>query len=571
MSQALSHMSAQMTGMEMIQVNSISGNSPKFGLQGPVLAWQDSWAGALSDDIMRTGTGSVVLSQDPTPAPDPFVLMLKEMGAEFYVHHMFPSLAGHAEMIADMVKHDMEICLGNEYGNINGPYVEGTNRYDVPDDTILEAARSGKLIGLLYDEPEHLQINASQYRKQTFLPHWGTTDGLSLEQSLGAVTQAMADRTSHVEELLRKNKLAHDAVSLVSEHVFPVMFHAAARAGMVVCPKVMKESFQPLQLSTAIGAAQQYGRDLWICADLWGPDVGRWFTRTSGLPGHSPQEYASALRMAYYMSPSHLFTENIDALMRFDGASFRKTEFGDVWEQFIREFVPANPLWWNHRQANPDIVFIHSDDCNYGKNERLFGNRQLEGAEHSTSIFHVWHVLSRGSMPAHGSCMHIPGFASPRMELKREMAADQYPLLNGWKRDDIADTHPLFHPMNNVVVYDEFVSDSQLGNPKLIIAAGSRISAGALAAIRSRAENGATVIIMDWLAPAEWSKSAMLGSGKWIVTANLLEDATAREHIAPHLGSDNRWTQRFGDSEVRMYKADQAGFTLDFEIVQREG
>lgn|GEM_PF-519502 len=544
---------------------------PKFGLQGPVVAWHDAWAGAMSDEIMRTGTGAVVPSQDPTPDPDSFVRLLKELGADYYVHHMFPGLAGHSAMIADMVKHGLDVCLGNEYGNINGPYVEGTNRYDVPDDTIVEAASSGRLMGLLYDEPEHLQINAGQYRKGTFLPHWGSTDGLSLAHARAKVTQAIADRAAHVAQLLEREKLPPKQAPLVSEHVFPVMFHTAAHGGMAVCPKVMKESFQSLQLSTALGAARQYERDLWICADLWGPDIGQWFIRTSGLPGHSPQEYASALRMAYYMSPSHLFTENIDALARFDGTGFRKTEFGEVWDRFIREFVPAHPLAWGHREANPDIAIIHSDDSNYGQNERLYGNRRPAGAEHSTSIFHVWHLLSHGTIPAHGSCMHIPGYASPRAILKREVQAGQYPLPDGWNPDRIDPIHPLFYPVNNAVVYDEFVTDRRLGNPQLILAAGSDISADTLVAIRSRAEQGATVIIGDWLAPDEWSQTARTGDGKWIVTGSFLDDARVMEHALPYLGSKDVWTQRFGNHEVRMTKADAGGFELDFEIVRREG
>ncbi|WJH33816.1 hypothetical protein N6H14_28070 [Paenibacillus sp. CC-CFT747] len=297
---------------------------PRLGIQGPVLAWQDPWAGEASDRIMRTGTGMIYLSQDPVPSGERFVEAMQNLGADFYLHHMMPGLEGQTDMLKDMVRSGMDVCLGNEYGNINGPWVEGTNRWDVPDEAILEAARSGRLIGLLYDEPEHLQINAGQYRKDGWYPHWGTTDGLSLEESYQKVVKAVSDRTGHVRELMRKHVLDPASVPLLSEQVFPTLFHAKARAGMDLCPKIMKESFQALQLGTALGAAQQYGRDMWICADLWGPDIGHWFTRTSGFPGHSPEEFESALHMGYLMGPTHLFTENVDVLLHHRGTASRR-------------------------------------------------------------------------------------------------------------------------------------------------------------------------------------------------------------------------------------------------------
>ncbi|WP_223830066.1 hypothetical protein [Paenibacillus arenilitoris] len=544
---------------------------PKLGLQGPVVAWQDCWAGEASDQLMRTGTGSIYPSQDPLPPPGQFVEAMRELGAEFYVHHMFPSLAGQAEMIRDMAMYGMEVCLGNEYGNINGPYVEGTNRYDVPDEALLEAARSGMLIGLLYDEPEHLQINASQYRKDAYLPHWGGTEGCSLAESQASVGAAVAARVGHVRDVLEKAGLDADGVPLVSEFVFPTMFHALARAGMAVCPKIMKESFQSLQLSTALGAARQYGRAMWICADLWGPDAGPWFTRTSGFPGHSPEEYASALRMGYYMGPTHLFTENIDVLLRYGDGRFRKTEFGDVWDEFARGFVPEHPLTWSHRDADPDIVFIHSDDSNYGQNARLFGNRGLAAPEATQSVFHVWHLLSHGTIPAHGSCMHIPGYAFPRKRLKAEVPKERFPLEQGWPFPSGERVHPLYYPVNNVLVYDEKVRERQLGRPKLIVVAGERIEDETLKAVRRRAEAGATVVIAGWLAEGNWPESGRAGEGTWLVTDSFLTDERVMETVKPFLGSPDCWIQRFGGTEVRMSKADERGFTLDFEISGRRG
>src|SRR5699024_6436203 len=112
-----------------------------------------------------------------------------------------------------------------------------------------------------------------------------------------------------------------------------------------------------------------------------------------------------------------LFTENIDVLLQYEKRQFRKTEFGEVWDEFVNGFVPENPLNWTHNEAEAAIAFIHSDDGNFGQNERLYGNRQLTTPDTTQSIFHVWHLLSHRTIPAHGSCMHIPGYDSPRSQL----------------------------------------------------------------------------------------------------------------------------------------------------------
>jgi hypothetical protein len=544
-------------------------HKPRLGIQGPVVSFQDPWAGEASDRIMRTGTGSICPSQDPRPEPEAYVKVLQELQADFYVHHVIPEMKGDSQLLADLKQAGLDVCLGNEYGNINGPWTEGTNRYDVPDEELLETLRTGVCIGLLYDEPEHLQINAAQYRKDGWFPHWGITDGLSLEQSREQVELAVRDQVSRVSKALKLAGAEAHSVPLISEQVFPTMFHTLARAGMDLCPKIMKESFQSLQLSTALGAAKQYNRKMWICADLWGPDTGRWFTRFQGFPGHSPEEFASALRMGYLMGPSHLFVENIDVLLRHHAEGFEMTEYGEVWQEFTKAFVPQHPLEWHHSQAEPDIAIIHSDDSNYGQNERLFGNRTLTADHGSQSVFHMWHLVSRGAIPAHGSCMHIPGFEFPRHELKQNVPVEQFPLVEGYESASGNRIHPLFYPVHNVLVYDDQVTAEQLGRPKLTLVGGSSLSSETLQAVVRRAEEGGTVIIAKWLlptdGPAHLSSSRRLGQGKWIVTDSFLHDA-ALEAAGPLLGDRACWMQRFGSTEIRMYAKDQDGYTLDFEI-----
>jgi hypothetical protein len=533
---------------------------PRLGIQGPVVAFQDPWAGDASDAVMRTGTGMTIPSQDPPVSAMQFVAQLSDLQADFYVHHVVPTAVDAAEMLRDLGGADIDVVLGNEYGNINGPYVDGTNRYDLPREVLAAAAAEGRLAGVVYDEPEHLQIHADQYRKDAHLPHLGQTDGLQAESAIAVIDATVRDIVTDVQRAVGHPAAA---VPVVSEQVFPVMFHTLARAGMTPCPEVMKESFQPLQLATALGASVQYAREFWICADLWGPDIGPWLTRAPGFPGHSPEEFASALRLAYFFAPDRLFVENIDVLIRHVGAGdFRRTEHGEVWREFVRDFVPAHPLRWRHEDARPDIALVHADDSDFGRGHRPFGNRRTTAPETSRSVFEAWHLLSHGRIPAHGSCLHIPGYDFPRHRLNDRPRPD-FPLEPG--ASEPTAMHGLFQPLRNVLAFDEHVDGERLADAALVLVVGSRLPQTTRETLRARADAGATVAIASWLAGQEWRSTERVGNGRWMVFDSVGEP-DMREALAPHLGSPDLWTQRFGDVEVRIEAASASGETLAFEI-----
>ncbi|MFK4834660.1 hypothetical protein ACI3KY_02905 [Microbacterium sp. ZW T2_14] len=534
---------------------------PSLGIQGPVVAFQDPWSGAASDTIMRTGTGIPIPSQDAAPTPGEFVEALRELGADFYVHHVVPTARDHAALLRDLDDAGIDVVLGNEYGNINGPYAEGTNRYDVPTELVRDAAASGRLAGVLYDEPEHLQIHADQYRTDAHLPHFGQTDGLGAEDAVAMIDATVRCIVHDVDAAVADSGAA--AVPVLAEQVFPVMFHTLARAGMTPAPKVMKESFQPLQLGTALGAARQYDRELWICADLWGPDIGPWLTRAPGFPGHSPAEFASALRLAYLFGPTRLFVENIDVLVRHrGGGAFERTAHGEVWREFVHDFVPRHPLRWSHRDARADIALVHADDSDFGRGHRPFGNRGATAPATSRSVFAAWHALSHGQLPDHGSCLHIPGYDFPRHQLNA-VERSHFPLEAGATAQ--THLHGLFQATRSVLVFDEHVCADQLTDAGLIVVAGSRLPRATVGALRARAQAGATVLIASWLCPADDTASGPVGRGSWGVYDSFADD-DAQEAIAAHAGPPDVWTQRFGDVEVRIRAADTGGETLDFEI-----
>lgn len=539
---------------------------PALGIQGPVVAMHDPWAGAGSDAIMRTGTGVTIASQDPPMSPGGFVAALRRLGADFYVHHVIPTEPTGDRMLRDLDDAGIDVVLGNEFGNINGPYVEGTNRYDLPTAEIEAAVGCGRLAGVLYDEPEHLQLHASQYRKDAFLPHFGDTAGLSADESIDLIDttiRGIVGDVAHAVDHGSAGRASGGRVPVLAEQVFPVLFHTFARGGMTPTPKVMKESFQSLQLATALGASLQYGRDLWICADLWGPDIGPWITRAPGFPGHSPAEFASALRMAYLFAPSAMFVENLDVLLRHAGDdAIVLTEYGEVWQQFVRDYVPATPLRWSFDEATADVVIIHAEDSDFGRGRDPFGNRSATAPATSRSVFEAWHVISHGTIPAHGSSLHIAGYEFPRALLD-DVPRAQFPLPRGAAQQ--TRVHGLFHASRNVLVFDEHVTDARLGAPELLFVVGSRLPRRTLALVRSRAEAGATVVIAEWLTAEPWSSSQTFGAGQWIVVDRVDSDEVIAA-VQPFLGRADEWTQRFGDTEIRITPADGWGETLTFEI-----
>ncbi len=538
--------------------------NPLIGVQGSVIGFDDPWHKERSAQIMRTGEGRPFLSQDrPGPSPEEMVSYIKALGLNLYLHHVVPDEEEILKFIESISTSGLYYLLGNEYGNINGAFHGLCNRYDVPHRCIEKAQQSKGFLGLVYDETEHLQLHPSMYTdyhaecKGNKYYQWADTSGLSLEESERSVAKAVR---AHVE--------ACRGASLYSEQVFPVMYHTFARGGMNPCPKLLKEEFQSVQLATALGACRQYNRKLSICVDLWGQDVGAWFTRVWGFPGHSPREFQSALELAYLMSPDMMYVENIDILAHFKDSRFNQTEFGDVLERFVKDFVPAHRLTYSHRDARPDIALVRSDDSAWGMDDCLYGNTELSVTPSSASAFHVFHALSHGTIPINGITFFAPQFSSHAGHyVRNEHTLAALPLPDGVGRDRETKTHTLFHPLNNVIVFDEQAGERELAGVKLIVLAGSRMSARCLKAVERCVRDGATCIAFDWLLPPELSKSRRDGNGQWIVT-NDLEQAVIRETITRFTGFPNVWRQVFSDTELCIENPSGDGISLEFTVIK---
>lgn len=527
----------------------------KFGVQNSVIAWDDPWHRESCKTMMRTGEGAWFPSQDRPPEKREFLDCIKNvLGVDFYVHHVMPNDAEISELIQDLDEYGIDYILANEFGNANKFYTEGTNRYDISPELIQKAATSKHFLGLLYDETEHLQLNNLIYQKNPHLFQWGNPNGLPVD----AMEENLVE---NVRRFVRKA-----GCPVYGEVLFATLYHAFNRAGMRLSAKAIKEIWQPMQFAVALGAARQYGIPLSITVDLWGPDVGNWFTRIWGFPGHSPEEFEAGLRMAYYLSPEIMFVENCDALL-WHKEGFVLTPFGEVYRNFIEEYREKK-LPYSANDAVAEIAVIRSEDGLFSRKGTFYG-KGLYGAdapmpdEKACSFFDVMHVLSHGQLPSDGSTPYLTGHdVFPSARYPRDGKTMQtFPLEQGVQTNEPL-THTLFMPLNNVLVFDSFAGYDCLEESRLIILCGSRISEGTAKAVLRRAEEGAKVIA------ANWFRGQLPG---WKI--KFVHDFAGAEFLReaePFIGTNTEWKIRFSDYQLRITNPSRDKISLKIDLSRRQ-
>lgn len=372
----------------------------KFGLQNSVMGWDDPWYPDASRTLMRTGEGQFFVSQDPAPTKQAFIRLLQEtFGVDFLMQHAMPQDERTEDFVWDMEKCGLQYMLGNEFGNINGPHCEGTNRYDVPQKLVRRAKRSENFLGLLYDETEHLQLHPSVYRKDARLHQWLTTPCKTEEECEEAIVNNV------------KRLVDGYGTDVYGECVFPSMMHLLARGGMHLSPKALKEEYQSVMFAVAMGACKQYKRKMCVTVDLWGFDVGEWFTRLWGFPAHGVQEFYNALVLSWYMSPELLFVENCDPLAISRGDSFEITPFGEAYRLFLERYRGKTPPY-SHSDVQCEIAVIHADDGVFSANGTFdgagsYGFSEFPMNERKNSFFQVMHALSHGAVSPAGTLLLV--------------------------------------------------------------------------------------------------------------------------------------------------------------------
>lgn len=510
---------------------------------------------AQTDIIMGVddaGDDGYWLGTVPSHLIDP----MKELGADFLIHHYAPhtSVASQNKYVKDLTalfeKNDLSFLINTEVSNFVGQLVDdsGWSWFKGPNDThrftfrpellkLLNASKAFK--GVVYDEAAHMQINQNWVIVNDVkfdAPFLGNTDGLSFEQADALVN-------SNAKVLVNELK-AEKTPYVLTEHVFPVLFHNYAKAGMTVSYKQLKESWAPIWAASAMGAALQYDSELWSCLDLWFLGV---------YPGHSVQALKNNLMFGYWMGNDRMYVENIN----YNGSLYKQingpagtkqnvlSEYGKTYKWFTHQYLAENRRGYTFRDVKPEIAIIRFDDTDFGippgrmynLSDRPFGSNTLKFTAVNDNWMKIWNLVSQGVIP------------TPEHGISWLSYLPNTPYKS-------------FAPMNGVVVFDQTVAKKHLETLKLAFLSGLKISPETLLALQELVQTkGLTVVSTPELAPnairMQYSGTGTQiitdGStgGSWVLTDNFLDPAV-KAKIKPLLGKENEMRYVFGNKEVTM-------------------
>ena len=431
----------------------------------------------------------------------------------------------------------LEACEGH-----NIRYVlnfEGAPIGWVPTENLRQelASRPG-FLGFMLDEADHMQINAHWpvidyygYEDQHFLAE---TEGLDLLAARQVVLEALQKRNAACSVAGKDGK---ELRSAAVEFLFPVMMHTAARAGLNLSPKILKETCGPAMLAVALGAARQYGVDFWIDVDYW------WHNETLG---HSLERFRSALLLAYWSGASQIYVEG--------GAQWSKGhplggQIESAYVDFLQNYVPAHPRFYDWREFTPEIAILRYDDTCFDERQKYLGEYpgplygHVPAGPENTEWLNIWSLLSHGFV-------------------RTDSVSHQWEARRFGSRT-------LFVPLNNVAVYDHEVRYETLKGLKLLFLSGVMISSQTQAAVQRCVREGATCVLPPRLAPAgsgmEAIKEVTLvkdGGGRWLVVPEFYRLhyecffagpalPLLRETLGDLIGDGDHLVYRFGERLVR--------------------
>ena len=398
----------------------------------------------------------------------------------------------------------------------------GCHRWDLEASVLDAAAATGLFEGVVYDEGEHMQMCRNYYAnlpdRVHRKPYLVETTGMTLPQAHQAFVAAARGA--------REYNRAHGARMLV-ESVFPSLWHPLAQAGVTLCPKLLKEDVHPVVLALALGAAKQYGAELWFSPDLWYLDE---------FPGHSAQEYAAALRLAHAAGVDNVYTEGAAPLCRLRGVTYELTPYGLALRDFIRHYVPAHPRNYTYRDFEPEVAIINFPDGDWGQHgvywPTLYGAENLPPTAETAEWLQVWHLLTGGATDPRAVNANSPVYPRDKLQFA--------------------------YPSPPVAVYDHTVGDMPLATVDTLFVCGITVSEGTMAAVRRRVSRGATCFIAQHLCPAELREQTKAlparvpeGKGAWVVVGGFRPDDLGRyAALVPAAGKTMRL--RFKGREVEV-------------------
>jgi len=424
---------------------------------------------------------------------------------------------------------------------------DGRHFFLTPDEFLPVWGSCRRFDGLLYDEAELMQTWRNQTVKGMNKP-W-----IYDPPAGGRLEDAAEEFTAAVAEHARRH--AQHGIRLYTEHVLPIAFHSFARAGWTSATKILKETWAAPYMACAMGAALQYGTELWVCPDLW--DCARPY------PGHSPKEYGSALLLAYHLGADCIYTENLDAVFGENGigslvlpkaGGYSVTPYGEEALRFRHEYLPAHPRDYNFRDLRPRVAIIRQEDTCWGQADSwvpdaLYGSAQWRSTSVTEAWLRIWHLLSCGTIPADSLSWHGGS------------------LWREWH----GRPHQTFCPLDGVVVYDHTVRGELLAGVEVFFLTGLGVSTKTQAAVEQRVAEGATCVALPHLLPEriarDTGRSGTLkdGSGLWISTDDFLAPHV-RQQVRHVLPDYHTLRYRFGERTVVIRPVDGDPDRLAVEV-----
>jgi len=509
--------------------------------------------------------------------PDEFFnpVAMDSLGVDFVVYHY----RGPKGTIADEVKRmerlgnsfnekGLKVIVNVESGNwsLDMASKDGHNwvmqpdslhLFKFPPDVIKSLNKSPAVWGVLYDELEHSQIT----RNITLTLRNPGLDLVSLAETTGMDFKS-ADKAVYdgAKSLVDECK-GFGTEKVLTEHVWPVLFHNFARAGITPVYKQMKENWSNVWAACAMGACLQYNAELWTCIDFWNYNV---------FPGHSAKELWGNLLFAYWAGLDKAYVESMGNHIYevVNNDSIRLQERGRTFSRFAKDYLPNNPRPYTFRDFEPEIAIIRFDNTEWGQgknvfcsvNEKvdgklmkidlywkdmLFGAHNLNTSPESEEWIKAWHTISHGMV---------------KKESLSWNAGNYYAGM----------PHRSFAPVNSPVVFDDNVTMRHLKTVKLAFLCGLFISDSTMADVTSLVKrNGLVVVTSQRFAPKKFvsqykggTKEFRDGKGKWIITNDMAGD-DLKEAVKLLIGKDDEIVYKFtGNRKVTM-KISSDGNELD--------
>jgi hypothetical protein len=511
--------------------------------------------------------------------PDEFFnpAAMSALGVDFVVYHY----RGPKGTIADEAKRmeqlgnsfnekGLKVIVNVESGNwsLDMSSTDGHNwvtqpgnlhLFKFPPVVLKSLNKSPAVWGVLYDELEHSQIT----RNLSITLHNPGKELVSLAETNGMDFKS-ADKAVYdgAKSLVDECK-SYGTEKVMTEHVWPVLFHCFARAGITPVYKQMKENWSNVWAACAMGASLQYNKELWTCIDFWNFNT---------FPGHSAKELWGNLLFAYWAGLDKAYVESVGnhTYEIVDGDKIKLKERGEALSRFAKEYLPSNPRPYTFRDFEPEIAIIRFDDTEWGQSKNtyltvdyndngtnrkidlywkdwLFGAYNLHTSAESEEWIRAWNTITHGMV---------------KKESLSWNAGNYYKDM----------PHRSFAPANSPVVFDDKVTRGNLKTVKLAFLCGLFISENTLTDVSSLVKkNGLVVVTSKRFAPKKFikdysdgTKEFRDGKGKWIITDDMAGDEL-KKSVEPFIGKNDEIVYKFkGNRKVTM-KISSDGNELDIK------